>query len=147
MDLAIRDVLLSHIAAQWRTLRPLRSTPDHHPPWGVWIQQYAPITADEDPSSVSFEWVKLRLRAVWFLDDRGMQPHQPSEYLRFIAVLRIQPWCTLVPKLPSRVYGVPYHQIGQAAFAEYDDNPDIYLHVIWGGRFGCGWRVHADQVE
>ena len=54
--------ILVRIRSEWRKV------PDEYRPWGFWVREFAPVSADAD--SVDFNAVPER---VWFFDHRGMR--------------------------------------------------------------------------
>jgi hypothetical protein len=104
----------------------------------VWLRYYAPFAADvRDLSDIK---LAPPLQA-WFLDKSGLDERSVWEFQRFAVTHGVQPWCGRILKETSLPISTGPHEIGLAAFAEYEDSTDVYLDWIWGGLWGRGWRI------
>ncbi len=133
------------IETEWRRLRPIRPRgatveEELQPPWGVWIRQFAALPPEADSANCTYEDALSRIRAVWFLDERGLATHGVWEHHRYVTVHFRRPWTVLwvETSLPSSHL---YNPIGTATIAPYEDSDDWYLDYQWGGLFGRGYRV------
>ncbi len=140
----IQALCIQYITDEWRKLRPLklRDEPPIPPPWGVWIRLYDPVS----PRVNAIDDRRNVLRKAWFLDAQGAQERDPWVYARFITVNGYRPWASgrVEPVRPEALWG-RYHQIGLAAFAEFDEADAIYLEMQWGTLFGHGYRMIVDE--
>jgi hypothetical protein len=87
----------------------------------------------------------LPLRA-WFLDATGYPEHHVWEYQRFIAVQHNQPWCSNRNwREPSLISDRGRREIGEAAFAPYQNGCDYDYDWHFGGLFGRGYRLNQRE--
>jgi hypothetical protein len=132
-DWIVED-LLERITREWSLLN------EEHRPWGVWIRQYPPIADDVDMIGRN-SLVPVR---AWFLDATGCPAHNVWEYQRFIAVQFDQLWCSNRNwQEPSLIRSnIGHWEIGEAAFAPYQNGRDYYYDWHFGGLCGRGYRLN-----
>lgn len=106
-------------------------------PWGVWITQHEPIA---ETVTDGILYLSPITRA-WFLADNEVKERNVWEFCRFITVQGVQPWCSKLGRESTGIFSGGTHEIGLAAFAQYEGRHDLYLEMIWGGRNGRGMRV------
>lgn len=136
----VKQSILATIEEEWRSLPRL---PGAEAPWAMWVRWYAPIP---DDGREEFSFSSMVPLQAWFLSKEGYSERSVWEYQRFLVVQWLRPWCLCGWPDPSIRRGTTgYHEIGFADFATYQDSTDIYLGQLWGGLFGRGWRVKADE--
>ena len=131
MNADLQQHLLQHIAREWTHL------PDTFRPWGVWIACFDPLAPAAE--SILHQRIEPPLRRVWFLDQQGLRPRDPWEFVRFWVVQVQRPWFA-----GMHGPGGQRFEMGLAAFAPYERGNEIYLETQWGGWSGAGRRVVVD---
>src|SRR5688500_18801563 len=59
------------------------------PPTGVWIAEHEPVPRDSETPTTP-------VVNAWFLDQRGIQPKLPDDFVRFMTVHQGTHWCSLM---------------------------------------------------
>jgi hypothetical protein len=132
MDQRQISILLAAVEQQWRDLPPEQR------PKGVWIRRHDPLPPD------AVDRMPTPVRAVWFLDERGLRKGDVRSFLRFYTVHIVQPWCARAVPEKNQIFG-RVHAIGLAAFASYRGSDEVYLETIWGNLHGRGGRYSLDE--
>ena len=119
--------------------RHWRGLPEDGRPKGVWIALHAAL---EDGAS-EVDPTDSPVSAAWFLDERGLHPRTVSDFLGFDAVVNGQPW-SAAPLGPSHPPPGRFFGIGVSRVAPYREGRDFYADVLYGPRYGAGWRLRGD---